>query len=57
MNKEKTLEIIEGAISDVKKDLDYFKEEKDSRGIYLNQGKLEQLLQLRDIIEAGRLDA
>lgn len=56
MDKKKTLGAVEFAISETKKVFDHFVAEKDDRGIFLNQGRLEQLIEFKDIIESGKLD-
>lgn len=56
MNKEKTLAILQGTIQDLQKDLISYSNEEDEKGVYYTRGRLEGLLQLVQLIHAGRLD-
>lgn len=56
MNKKKTLAILQVTVQDLKKDLDRYSCEEDLKGIYYTRGRIEGLLQLVQLIHAGRLD-
>lgn len=56
MDKKKTLTVLQGVIQDLKKDLDAYSAENDEKGIYYTRGRMEGLLQIVQVIHAGRLD-
>lgn len=56
MNKEKTLTILIGTIEDLKRDLLAYSAEEDDKGVNYTRGRLDGLLQLVQLIHAGRLD-
>lgn len=56
MDKKKTLAVLQGTVQDLKKDLMRYSAMDDEKGVYYTRGRLEGLLQLVQVIHAGRLD-
>lgn len=56
MDKKKTLAVLQGTAQDLKKDLMKYSAEGDEKGVNYTRGRLDGLLQLVQLIHAGRFD-